>query len=93
MPHADGTVGVWRTVQQLLDGDSDAFVSKEDELVELDCTRDLKFRYGVCRLSKELADALGMREGARGQLTWVEVLPPTWGPKPTKAEVKEVSHV
>ena len=70
MPHADGTVGCQRTVQQLLNGDSDAFISEKDELVELDCTRDMKFRCGLCWVSKELSDALGMKDGQRGQLVW-----------------------
>jgi len=75
--HADMTIGGAATVGKLIKDvgynthpglDS---LGTHEELVCLDCTRDLKFKSGICFISKELADALGMERGQRGQLVWI----------------------
>ena len=65
--HADMTIHGKATVEILLDL---ASLNPNEELVYVDCVRDMKFRSGICFISKELADALDMKQGQRGQLNW-----------------------
>ncbi len=75
--HADMTVHGTATLRKLMTevGATTppdlAALADSDEFVYVDCVRDMKFRSGICFISKELAIALGMKKGQRGQLVWI----------------------
>lgn len=80
--HVDMTIDGFASVGFLLDGWKYCvnpikdlnLLNEVDQLVCLDAVRDMKCEKGLYHISKELADALNMKKGQRGQLVWVPIL-------------------
>ena len=69
--HGSSTVKFLRTHVGANTHKNLASLSDYDRLTHIDCVEDFKCKSGIYFISEELAQALGMKLGQRGQLIWV----------------------